>query len=76
MHGRIVDICYFETNTDYGKYDDLIKDIKSKKVYPWELESPILKFNKKTIVHVPMIFNRKLFINAYKSARSTIDKIN
>jgi hypothetical protein len=68
--------CEYSTGVNYGEYDELIKDIKSKKVYPWELESPILKFIKKVVVYSPPIFGRKLFINAYKSARSTMAKFN
>ncbi len=71
------DDTYYEGSTryDYNKIKDLIKDIKTKKVYPWELESPTLKFVKKIVVDAPNIFDRKFFINAYKSARSTMAKI-
>lgn len=80
---------YYETCDDYGddygdyyvcstrrtsaQYDELIKSIKSKKVYPWETEPPKLKFinfKKKDIV--PRVFDKKMFVNSYKSARSSM----
>ncbi len=78
-------VYYSVYDDDYGDYyvcstrntsvnhDKLIKSIKSKKVYPWELESPKLKFmnlNKKDIV--PRVFDKKMFVNSYKSARSSM----
>lgn len=70
-------IYYTCSSYNSGKYEALIRSIKSRKIYPWELEAPVLKFIKKIkAVYLLPIFNRKIFINAYKSARSTIAKFN